>query len=164
MGRAYIVIRFLNDSFKWCAWEIFQMQMGGTPRRSFVPLLFILATELLQVLVNKAANLDLLKRLILQPLEDFPIVQYADDTLLLLQADARQLVFLKALLHSFAESTGLHVNYRKSQMYSINVPQDKMIRLAGTFGCDIGSMPFTYLGLPMGTTKPKNGGPHAHDG
>ena len=27
--------------------------------------------------------------------------------------------------------------------------------LAGTFGCDIGSMPFTYLGLPMGTTKPK---------
>jgi hypothetical protein len=40
-------------------------------------------------------------------------------------------------------------------MYSINVPQDKMIRLAGTFGCDIGSTPFTYLSLPMGTTKPR---------
>jgi hypothetical protein len=77
-------------------------------------LLFILAAELLQVLVNKAADLDLLKRPIPQPSEDFPIVQYMDGTLLILQADARQLVFLKALLHSFTESTGLHVNYKKS--------------------------------------------------
>lgn len=30
-----------------------------------------------------------------------------------------------------------------------------MVILASTFGCDIGSMPFTYLRLPMGTTKPK---------
>ncbi|XP_066354452.1 uncharacterized protein [Miscanthus floridulus] len=99
--------------------------------------------------------MNMLTRPLPQPTEDFPIVQYADDTLMFLQADARQLVFLKAMLHSFAESTGLRVNYRKSQMYSINVPQDKMIRLANTFGCDIGSMPFTYLGLPMGTTKLK---------
>jgi hypothetical protein len=30
-----------------------------------------------------------------------------------------------------------------------------MIHLASTFGCNIGTFPFTYLGLPMGTTKPK---------
>ena len=27
--------------------------------------------------------------------------------------------------------------------------------LANTFGCQIGSLPFTYLGLPMGTIKPR---------
>jgi hypothetical protein len=27
--------------------------------------------------------------------------------------------------------------------------------LAGTFGCRVGSLPFTYLGLPLGVTKPK---------
>lgn len=27
--------------------------------------------------------------------------------------------------------------------------------LARTFGCRTGSLPFTYLGLPMGTTKPR---------
>ena len=27
--------------------------------------------------------------------------------------------------------------------------------LALTFGCSVGSLPFTYLGLPMGTTKPR---------
>jgi hypothetical protein len=30
-----------------------------------------------------------------------------------------------------------------------------MTRPVNTFGCDIDSMPFTYLGLPMRTTKPK---------
>jgi hypothetical protein len=40
-------------------------------------------------------------------------------------------------------------------MYPINVTQDKLSLLANTFGCDIGTMPFTYLGLPMGTTKPR---------
>ena len=40
-------------------------------------------------------------------------------------------------------------------MISINVSQDKMVHLASTFGCEIGTMPFIYLGLPMGTSKPR---------
>ena len=71
-----------------------------------------------------------------------------------MQADARQLFFLKSLLKAFAESTGLHVNYRKSQMLPVDVSAEKMDLLAQTFGCSIGTLPFTYLGLPMGTTKP----------
>jgi hypothetical protein len=27
--------------------------------------------------------------------------------------------------------------------------------MSGVFGCKIQEMPFTYLGLPMGTTKPR---------
>ena len=135
--------------------KFFKCKRGVRQGDPLSPLLFVLAAELLQILINRASSIDLLRKPIPQPTDDFPIVQYADDTLLLLQADARQLVFLKSLLHSFAESTGLRVNYRKSQMYPINVSQEKMVILASTFGCDIGSMPFTYLGLPMGTTKPK---------
>ena len=71
-----------------------------------------------------------------------------------MQVDARQLVFLKALFNSFLESMGLRVNYRKSQMLPINVPLDRMECLANTFGYSVGTLPFTYLGLPMGTTKP----------
>jgi hypothetical protein len=29
-----------------------------------------------------------------------------------------------------------------------------LANLANTFGCDIGSLPFTYLGLPLGTSRP----------
>jgi len=48
------------------------------------PLLFVLAAQLLQVLVNRAATMNLLKAPIPQPTDDFPIVQYADDMLLIM--------------------------------------------------------------------------------
>jgi hypothetical protein len=40
-------------------------------------------------------------------------------------------------------------------MVPLNVPNAKLQALASVFGCQIASMPFTYLGLPMGTTKPR---------
>jgi hypothetical protein len=39
-------------------------------------------------------------------------------------------------------------------MIPLNVSVAKMQELSSTFGCQIFSMPFTYLGLQMGTTKP----------
>ena len=86
--------------------------------------------------------------------QDFTILQYADDTLIFLQGDARQLFFLKAILNSFAESTGLKVNYEKSMMVPVNVFEGHLSIMANTFGCSTGSLPFTYLGLPLCLTKP----------
>jgi hypothetical protein len=85
---------------------------------------------------------------------DFPVVQYADDTLLIMQASESQLLALKNLLHSFSNATGLKVNYNKSCILPINVSDQRMEFLAAQFGCVIGTLPFTYLGLPLGTTKP----------
>lgn len=38
--------------------------------------------------------------------------------------------------------------------YPINVSEDRFHLLATTFGCSKGSLPFTYLGLPLSITKP----------
>jgi len=62
---------------------------------------------------------------------------------------------LKALLHTFGESTSLRVNYEKSMMVPINTSEEKMNHLARTFNCQVGKLPFTYLGLPLSLTKPK---------
>ena len=86
---------------------------------------------------------------------DFPVVQYADDTILIMQADITQVLHLKNILSLFSASTGLKVNYNKSSMIPVNVSTNKLNNLAAAFGCQVGSMPFTYLGLPMGTTKPR---------
>jgi len=80
---------------------------------------------------------------------------YADDTILIMKADLPQILHLKYILALFSESTGLQVNYHKCSMVPVNVLNNKMQDLAAAFGCQIASMPFTYLGLPMGTTKPR---------
>lgn len=86
--------------------------------------------------------------------QDFPILQYADDTLIFMKADARELFFLKASLNSFADSTSLKVNFNKSMMVPINVSGAKLEILSRTLGCSKGSLPFTYLGLPLSLTRP----------
>jgi hypothetical protein len=37
----------------------------------------------------------------------------------------------------------------------LNLSDEKAQQLAGVFGCKPESLPFTYLGLPLGTTKPQ---------
>lgn len=51
-------------------------------------------------------------------------------------------------------STGLKVNFAKSCMVPINTTIEEIQILGEIFGCSIGSMPFTYVGLRLGTTKP----------
>jgi hypothetical protein len=66
----------------------------------------------------------------------------------------RQLLVLKALLNTFTDSTSLRVNYSKSSMYPINIPEDKLQHMPVTFHCQVGNFPFTYLGLPLSTSNP----------
>jgi hypothetical protein len=109
----------------------------------------------LQTILNAAQQQGLLTPPIHLPHDhDFSILQYADDTLIFLQGDARQLFFLKAILNSFAESTGLKVNYEKSMMAPLNISEERFHVLAQTFGCSKGTLPSTYLGLPICLTKP----------
>jgi hypothetical protein len=86
--------------------------------------------------------------------QDFPILQYADDTLIFMQGDTNQLIYLNNLLNKFGESTGLKVNYDKSFMVPINLQEQKFDELANVFGCSKGSFPFTYLGLPLSIARP----------
>ena len=115
----------------------FKCKRGVRQGDPLSPLLFVLAADLLQIIINKAFHLGLLKAPLPIPGWDFPIVQYADDTLLLVQADAAHLFFLKALLNSFAQSTGLHVNYNKSVMVPINVDEGMTRHLVQLLGAQL---------------------------
>ena len=71
-----------------------------------------------------------------------------------MQADVAQLNHLKNILADFGESTGLKVNFDKSFMVPINVSADRPDILANTLNCSKGTLPFTYLGLPLSITTP----------
>lgn len=133
----------------------FKCKKGVRQGDPLSPLLFVLAADLLQSMVNKAWNEGLIHLPITQPAsEDYPVIQYADDTIIILPADLEVMHIIKELLDSYAKATGLKINYNKSQMMPINISDEKISELAAAMGCQIGSLPFTYLGLPLGTSRP----------
>jgi hypothetical protein len=79
----------------------------------------VLGGELLKNIVNFALREGLLGLPL--PIDgDFPIMQYADDTIIVLPAEDDQLLLFKELLNKYAGYTGLKVNYHKSSLIPIN--------------------------------------------
>jgi hypothetical protein len=168
------IMKLMGFDDRWIAWidSIFSsgksaVLLNGEPGRQFFckrgirqgyplsPLIFVRAADLLQSAINKAF-LDGTLRAPFSPDYgmDFPMIQYADDTLVIMQADQDQVLVMKHILELYAKSIGLKINFHKSSMVPINLASDRAWNFADLLGCKISSLPFTYLGLPLGTTKP----------
>jgi hypothetical protein len=107
------------------------------------PLLFVLAADLLQSILNKALLQGNLTTPIACPtFPDFYVIQYADDTLVVMQANSRQLICLKSLLNIFADSIGLKVNYHKSIKVPLNVDDERLSHFTNTLHCKKRKFPF----------------------
>jgi hypothetical protein len=79
-------------------------------------LLFVLTAGLLQSILNSARHEGLLKLPISERCgADSPVIQYTDDTLIVLEACLNEMIALKVFLNTFTDSTGLRVNYHKSK-------------------------------------------------
>lgn len=171
----YYMMKHLGFCDKWIRWvkmilssatasvilngvpgKVINCRRGVRQGDPFSPLLYVIVAELLQILVNRAWQQGDLKL----PVEylgakRYPIIQYADDTLIIMPADPLQLVNLRNILNIFSKFTGLKVNYSKSSLVPINISDEYATELANIIACKKETMPFTYLGLPMGSTRPK---------
>ena len=76
-------------------------------------------------------------------------LQYADDTLIFCDANEGQLLVLRSILALFEGVSGLHINWRKSQLYPINNVSN-MEELSWILGGEVGSLPTIYLGMLLG--------------
>ncbi|PNX84009.1 ribonuclease H [Trifolium pratense] len=115
------------------------------------PFLFILVAEGLGALMKRAVDLEYFKGIqICNSGETLSHLQYADDTLFVGEACVENLWTIKAILRWFELISGLKVNFFKSKLFGINVGDDFINSAADFLNCKIGSLPFVYLGLPVG--------------
>ena len=79
----------------------------------------------------------------------YPICSFADDILIFCDASKENLEYLSWVFMWFEACLSLKINLEKSELIPIGeVPN--LEEFAEVLGCKVGSLPSTYLGLPLG--------------
>jgi len=76
--------------------------------------------------------------------------QFADDTLVLGEKSWANIKSMRVILILFESLSGLKVNFSKSHLVGVNVARSWLLEAAMVLNCKVGSIPFVYLGLPIG--------------
>lgn len=76
-------------------------------------------------------------------------VQFASNTLVMCKNSVRQLKYLRCTIRCFEAVTDLRVNLSISSIFGVGMVDD-LWRFADVLGCQKGSLPSSYLGLPLG--------------
>ncbi|KAL2933787.1 hypothetical protein RDABS01_016906 [Bienertia sinuspersici] len=74
---------------------------------------------------------------------------FADDILMFSRGDMHIIVLNLAGLKLFAQATGLEISAAKSEVFCAGVDKAIVDRIQALSGFKVGSLPFTYLGVPM---------------
>jgi hypothetical protein len=80
---------------------------------------------------------------------ELSILQYADDTIMFMKHDFNKARNLKLILPMFEQLLGLKINFHKSELFCFGDAQDEVNLYAELFGCGQGSLPISYLGIPI---------------
>lgn len=113
------------------------------------PFLFLIVAEGLNILFKEAVSVGLFEGFKVWKLS-LSHLQFADDTLIIGRKCSQNVFAIKAVLQLFEVLSGLKVNFHKSQLYGLNIEEGWLVQAAGFVNCKVGSLPFIYLGLPIG--------------
>ena len=112
------------------------------------PLLFILAIDPLQRLLNLATEAGILSKLGRNKMR-LRTSMYADDAAIFLRPIKEEVTALKHLLQLFGEVTGLRTNIHKSSVVPIRCENLDLDDILCDFPAQRTSFPIKYLGLPL---------------
>jgi len=135
-----------------CPTEEFPLERGlrqGDPLSLF---LFLLAAEGFNVLMNAVVRANLFRGYGVGQNDEVRLthLQFADDTIIIGEKSWQNVRTMRALLLLFEGISGLKVNFNKSMLTSVNIPDTWLSEAALVMNCHRGSIPFVYLGLPIG--------------
>jgi hypothetical protein len=82
-------------------------------------------------------------------------LQFADDTIIIGKRSGSNIFATKEILQIFELIFGLKVNLNKSKLVGINVESSWLEDAEDALNCNLGGLPFRYLGLPIGADPKK---------
>ena len=115
------------------------------------PLLFLVIMEVLSRMLRRTEEGGFFRGFCAGRTDEVCIshLLYADDTIIFCDAEPEQLLYIQMVLTCFEAVTGLRVNMNKSEMVQVGTVPD-FPRLVALLSCKIGTLPMTYLGMPLG--------------
>ena len=134
-----------------CPTDEFNMSKGVRQGDPLSPFLFIVAMEGLNVALKTAKDKGLFKGVTIPGCSlELSHLFYADDALFMGDWSNNNIKNLARILRCFHATSGLKVNFSKSKGFGIGASDTEKTEWAAILGCVAGSLPFQYLGVPVG--------------
>ena len=168
------LLKRMGFGMRWCRWirtcistvqfsvlfngssaDFFGSSRGLRQGDPLSPMLFLVMMEVFSKMMKRAEGVDLLRGFRADGRRGERVcvshLLFMDDTILFCDANEEQILHVRMIFLCFEAVTGLKVNALKSEMVPIGeVPNIHF--LAEILGCQIGSLPMTYLGMPLGAS------------
>ena len=81
------------------------------------------------------------------------LLQYADDTIIMVEGSETDISNLKFLLLCFQQMSGLKINFDKSDVMVMGYSPEECLSIANRLNCRLGSFPTTYLGTAISDSR-----------
>uniref|UniRef100_A0A453HNA2 Reverse transcriptase domain-containing protein n=1 Tax=Aegilops tauschii subsp. strangulata TaxID=200361 RepID=A0A453HNA2_AEGTS len=116
----------------------------------FSPFLFNMVVDALAAILDKAKAAGHIKGIVphLVGGNGISLLQYADDTIIMVEGSATDIMNLKFLLLCFQR-----INFNKSAVMVMGYSQDERQSIADRLNCQLGCFPTSYLGIPISDTR-----------
>jgi hypothetical protein len=152
VGGCTAINIIFSHAAKWCPHCTYQTWQGSAPRRSSFTLLFVIAIDPLQKIIDletKEGHLVKFKRK--QAVMRTSI--YANDTTIFVKPYKKDVTVLADILAKFGEVLRLKTNIRKSYVIPIRCQGVDLNEILCDFPTRRALFPTKYLGLPLTITR-----------
>lgn len=114
------------------------------------PLLFNIVVDTFRALLEKAVEKNYITGVLTDLIPGgISHIQYADDTVIMVDGSQESIVNLKILLYCFEWLSGLKINFHKTEVYVFGFSQEEKEAMANMLNCKLGELPMKYLGIPI---------------
>jgi len=130
----------------------FPLERGLRQGDPLSPFLFLLAAEGLNVLMTTVEREHLFNGYDIGDNVEVRLTHllFADDTLIIGEKSWLNVRTMRSVLLLFGELSGLKVNFNKSMLTGVNISESWLSETATMLSWRRGTIPFVYLGLPIG--------------